>query len=384
MSTHSSHSGVTETLVTRPPGGRRGNFEFSHNAYIPHRWFSDGIATLSPMRLRNLLQPIVFVPVLIVVAIVGVWWFAFRPDNTNTASAATTKQLATVTSGPMSVTVSAEGTVAAAQTDNLSFSSPGTVSAVDVAAGDTVKAGQVLATLDSASLQASVTSAQADVASAQAKLSDDEASGASSDQITADESSLTSANDSLTNANQALANASLVATFDGTVAAVNITNGEQLSSSGTGATAATGTGSGSGQSSANLGSSNSRVAAAASSSSSSSSSSSAQIQVVSTGRYTVQLAVDTADIASVAVGQTATITRTTSSAANGRFGGGGGGGFAALFGRLAGAGGAGAGTGAATGAGGTGTGGAGGGTGTGGVPGRARRRQPPEPRPPAW
>ncbi len=285
------------------------------------------------MRLRNLIQPIVFVPVLIVVAIVGVWWFAFRPDNTNTASAATTKQLVTVTSGPMSVTVSAEGTVAAAQTDNLSFSSPGTVSAVNVAAGDTVKAGQVLATLDSASLQAAVTSAQADVASAQAKLSDDEASGASSDQITADESSLTSANDSLTNANQALANASLVATFDGTVAAVNITNGEQLSSSGTGATAATGTGSGSGQSSANLGSSNSRVAAA-SSSSSSSSSSTAQIQVVSTGRYTVQLAVDTADIASVAVGQTATITRTTSSAANGRFGGGGGG-FAALFGRLA-------------------------------------------------
>jgi macrolide-specific efflux system membrane fusion protein len=316
------------------------------------------------MRLRSLLQPIVFVPVLIVVAIVGVWWFAFRPDGDNTASAASTKQLVAVTSGPMSVTVSAEGTVAAAQTDDLSFSSAGTVTAVNVKAGDTVKAGQVVATIDSAALQSAVTSAQADLASAQAKLSDDESSGASSEQIAADQSSVTSANDSLTDATSALSKASLVATFDGTVAAVNITDGEQLSSSGTGATAATGTGSGSGQSSANLGSSNSRAAAAASSSSDSSSSSSAQIQVVSNGRYTVQLAVDTADIASVAVGQTATIIRSTSSAATGRFGAGG---FAALFGRCATGGGAGTGNGTGgTGTGGTGnaaTGGAGTGTG---------------------
>ncbi len=230
----------------------------------------------------------------------------------------------------MSVTVSAEGTVAAAQTDDLSFSSAGTVTAVNVKAGDTVKAGQVLATIDSAALQSAVTSAEADLASAQAKLSDDESVGRL---VRADRGRRVERHLGERLADRprtsALAKASLVATFDGTVAAVNITNGEQLSSSGTGATAATGTGSGSGQSSANLGSSNSRVPAA-SSSSDSSSSSTAQIQVVSTGRYTVQLAVDTADIASVAVGQTATITRSTSSAATGRFGAGG---FAALFGR---------------------------------------------------
>ena len=40
--------------------------------------------------------------------------------------------------------------VAAAQTDNLSFTSPGTVTAVNVKAGDTVTTGQVLATIDSA------------------------------------------------------------------------------------------------------------------------------------------------------------------------------------------------------------------------------------------
>jgi multidrug efflux pump subunit AcrA (membrane-fusion protein) len=51
---------------------------------------------------------------------------------------------------------------------------------------------------------------------------------------------------------------------------------------------------------------------------------------VSTGRYSVDLAVDSADIASVKVGQTATVTRTSSSAATGRFGGAGG-----FFNRLA-------------------------------------------------
>ena len=43
----------------------------------------------------------------------------------------------------------AKFTVAAAQTNDLSFSSSGTVTAVDVKAGDEVKAGQVLATIDS-------------------------------------------------------------------------------------------------------------------------------------------------------------------------------------------------------------------------------------------
>src|SRR4051812_35945739 len=165
--------------------------------------------------LRRLLQPIVFVPALIVIAIVGVWWFAFRSDEDATASATTTKQVVEVTSGPMSQTVSAEGTVAAAATDDLSFGSSGTVTAVNVKAGDTVKTGQVLATIDSAELQAAATAAEADLADAKAKLSDDESGGASDAQISADESNVQSANDALTNAQEALAGASLVATFDG-------------------------------------------------------------------------------------------------------------------------------------------------------------------------
>lgn len=268
--------------------------------------------------LRRLLQPIVFVPVLIVVAIVGVWWFAIRADEPATASATTTKQVVEVTQGPMSETVSAEGTVAAAETDDLSFGSSGTVTAVNVKAGDTVKTGQVLATIDSSELEAAVTSAEADLADAKAKLSDAETSGASDAQITADESNVESANDSLTNAQEALAGASLVATFDGTVASVDLTVGQELGSDGTDGTGSTGSDSGSGQSTPPLGSGNSNPLA----SDSSSDTSTAQIQVVSTGRFTVELAVDSADVASVAVGQTATITPSTSSSSNGRFPGG--------------------------------------------------------------
>jgi multidrug efflux pump subunit AcrA (membrane-fusion protein) len=42
-----------------------------------------------------------------------------------------------------------EGKVAAAATDDLTFSSSGTVTAVNVKAGDTVISGEVLATLGS-------------------------------------------------------------------------------------------------------------------------------------------------------------------------------------------------------------------------------------------
>ena len=185
---------------------------------------------------------------------VGVWWFGFRSTGSSASAASPTEQLVAVTKGPIGNSVSAEGTVAAAQTADLNFAGSGTVTAVNVKAGDTVTTGEVLATIDSAELASAATSAQSTVATAQAKLADDEAAGASADQIAADQTSLTSATDNLTSAQQALAGASLVATFDGTVSQVNVTVGENLSSSGSGGTSATGTGTGSGQSSSTLGS----------------------------------------------------------------------------------------------------------------------------------
>ena len=270
--------------------------------------------------IRRFFRPRVIAPIVLVIAF-SVWWFGFRSDaGSSIPAAATTQTVATVTRGSMTQSVSSEGTVAAARTDDLSFSSSGTVTAVNVKAGDVVTAGEVLATIDSAQLQSGVSSAESTLADAEAKLADDQSSGASDAQIAADETSVTSANDSLTNAQQALAGASLVATFDGTVSVVNVTVGDKLASGGTGGTGTTGSASGSGRSSASIGSSTSGFGPAASSSSSSSSSS-PQIQVVSKGGYSVSLSVSSNDIAGVVVGQPVTVTLSTSSAATGGFGG---------------------------------------------------------------
>ncbi len=171
---------------------------------------------------RRWQDPTVLGVLVLAVAVIGfaIWWFLIRTTDGGTAAATPTDQVVAATTGDMSRTVSATGTVAAAQSASLSFSSPGTVTAVNVKAGDTVTTGEVLASIDPVQLQADVSAAQSSVASAEAKLSDDRAAGASSAQLAADEASVTSATDALTSAQADLAGASLVSTFDGTVASV--------------------------------------------------------------------------------------------------------------------------------------------------------------------
>jgi multidrug efflux pump subunit AcrA (membrane-fusion protein) len=285
---------------------------------------------------RHLRRPYTWIAALLVVTL-AVWWFAIRDDGSSSPTVSTTAQLVTVTRGTMSDTVSAEGTVEAAQTDDLSFSAAGTVNAVNVKAGDAVTAGEVLATIDSAQLQSSVSAAQSTLASAQAKLADDQAAGASDAQLEADQTTITSASDALGAAQQALAGSSLVATFDGTIAQVNVTVGEQLGSSGTGGTSGTGSASGSGRSSSTLGSGNTSPFGGSANNSSSSASSSPQIQVVSKGSYTVSLPISSNDISSVASGQSVSLTVSTAST-NGFPGGFGGGRFGGIFRQLGGGG----------------------------------------------
>ena len=152
-----------------------------------------------------------------------------------------------------------------------------------------------------------------------------------------------------------------MATFDGTVSSVNLTVGEQLSSSGSGGTTPTGSGTGSGQSSSTLGS-GSTGGLGGNNNSSSSSSSTAQIEVVSKGQYSVSLPVSSTDVTSLKVGDSVTLTVSTSSG-TGRFGGFGGFAGGGAFPAFPGGGGNGAtgGNGANAGNGGTGD----GGTGTG-------------------
>jgi multidrug efflux pump subunit AcrA (membrane-fusion protein) len=229
--------------------------------------------------------------------------------------AQTTDQIVTASTGTIAQTVSAQGTAKSAQTDNLSFTSAGTVTAVNVKSGQHVSAGDVLAEIDSSALSANVSDAKATLAQAEARLSDDEAANASTTQITADNSSVTTAQDKVTSAQKALDGAKLMATFTGTVSQVNIAVGDQLGSGGSGGTTTTGSASGSGQSSSSLGSGSSQSALGGTGSSSSSSST-PQIQVVTPTSFLVDLGVDGSDISKLAVGQPATISLSTSTSSS--------------------------------------------------------------------
>jgi multidrug efflux pump subunit AcrA (membrane-fusion protein) len=323
-----------------------------------------------PKRKRWVTALAIVVPVLLVGG-AAFWWFEIRSSGPSTAAPTTTRQLVNVTTGTISNTVEAEGTIAAANTDNLNFSSAGTVTAVSVAAGDTVKAGQVLATIDSAALDANVAKAQANLDTANAKLSDDQSASASDQQIAADQSNIQVDQDSLTAAQAAQAGASLTAGIDGTITQVNLTVGEQLASSGAGGTALSGSGTGSGRNGSAGG-----TGGNGGGSSQSNSTSTPQVQIVSTGQFTVTLPIGSTDVNSVAVGQPVNMVVSTSSTSNSNAGGFGG------FGALAGAGGfraggagGGAGSGGFAGAGGGGGNGrtGSGGTGTGGNGGNGGR-----------
>lgn len=250
------------------------------------------------------------------VAIIAVGAWLIIRSTTSHGGTQATAQTVPVTKGTMAQTISASGTVAAAQTDDLSFSSGGTVTAVDVVAGAKVHKGEVLASIDSASLQAAVASAESSLASAQSQLSNDQSTGASSDQLAADQASLTTAQDSLDQATADLQGANLVATFDGTVSTVDLTVGERLSSSGTGGTSTTGTASGSGRSASRLGSGAntggfSPAGSSGNGSSGTSGTSTPQITVISDGSYTVTLNVAASDVTHLATGQTATVALST-------------------------------------------------------------------------
>ena len=285
---------------------------------------------------RKVLRPVVVIPAIIVIA-GAIYWVVHSSSSSSSQSGAVQRVVA-VTAGNISQTVSTSGTLAPVDTENLNFSTSGQVTAVNVKAGQQVTKGTVLATLDSAALQSQVTSAQASVDSATAKLSNDQTNGGSAAQIQSDQANLAAAQAQLASAQSSLSGATLTAPIDGTVAAVNLTVGQQLSGTGTGGTNLSGSGTGSGRTNAPSSSGGGGGAggggaggnnSSSSNSSSSSSSSTTQVQMISTGAFVVNVNVDDTQIGRIAVGQAATVTPSSSPAAGGR---GGGGAFARFFG----------------------------------------------------
>lgn len=245
----------------------------------------------------------------VVVAVLGggaVYWFGFALPAQATASQPVTRTVQASTQ-TLQKTVSATGTLAPTVSEDVDFVPSGTVTAVNVTAGSTVAAGDVLATVDTVSANATLLQARADLASAQATLSDaqDSSTGTTADEaaIAAAQAKVTSAQSSVDSAQTALDGTTLVAPVAGLVTAVNLEVGDAVtgtsgsssgsSSSGSGSTGTGATGSGSAGGSGTTGS-------GSSSSSSSSSSSTAQFTIVGTGSWEVDVTVSASDLKSIA------------------------------------------------------------------------------------
>jgi multidrug efflux pump subunit AcrA (membrane-fusion protein) len=239
----------------------------------------------------------------VVIVVVGggvAAWAATRPDP------APSPGIATATTTTLRQTLSSSGTIEPAQQDNLNFAVSGQVTAVNIAAGQKVTAGQALATVNSAALAATVAEAQASLSSDQARVTSDESSSDNSAQVAADEAAVTAAQNQLTNAQSALAEATLTSPITGTVASVALTVGQQVSgSSGSSGSSGGSSGSGSGTTGGTGGGS---AATGSSTSGSSSSSGTAQVVVISNGSYVVNASVDDTEVGQVKVGDQAVIT----------------------------------------------------------------------------
>ncbi len=257
---------------------------------------------------------IIIVLAVVVVAGAGIGvWVATRP-----ASAATTS-FATVSSRTLRQTISSSGTIEPAQQEDLNFAVSGQVTGITATVGQQVSAGTALATINSASLAASLAEAQATVSSDQSRLDSDQTASASTTQVNADQAALTAAQNQASNAQNALSEATLTAPISGTIAAVNLTVGQQVSG-GTSSTGSTGSsssssssgsggsgGSGSGGAGGSGGGGGSS-SGGSSSSSGGTSSSSAQIVLISNGSYVVNASVDDTEVGQVKTGDQAVIT----------------------------------------------------------------------------
>lgn len=243
--------------------------------------------------------PIVGVVVVLIAAAVGLTLWLTSGSSAAPGLTVTTVTVAAKT-GTISQTVASSGTLEPASQSDENFAVSGTVTAVNVKAGQTVTAGQVLATVDTTALSEDVNAAEAQLTSAEDKLSSDESSGAAASSVDSDEASVTSAESSLSTAQTNLNDASLTSTIAGTVASVDLTTGQQV----------TGTGSGSGDTGATGSTAAASTGTGDTGTGSTGSSSSGQIVVIGTDSYIVNTTVDDTEIGEIAVGDQVDVTPT--------------------------------------------------------------------------
>ncbi|QTE29719.1 efflux RND transporter periplasmic adaptor subunit [Pengzhenrongella sicca] len=230
----------------------------------------------------------------------GVYWFGVRDTTAAAASTGPTTQSVAASLTTMEQSVAASGTLTPTVQEDVSFAASGTVTAVAVAVGQTVTAGQTLATIDTLTLNADLLKAKATLASAQAKLSDseDDADGTdeSDSQIESNSAAVDVAQAAVDEAEAAMADATLVAPVAGLLTAVGVEVGDAV------------TGSSSSSSSSSDAADSSTGSMGASTGSTTTSTSTAQFTIVGTDSWEVDVTVDDSDVALIAVADQAEIT----------------------------------------------------------------------------
>lgn len=152
------------------------------------------------------------------------------------------EQIFTVERGDIRIDIMASGNLKTSQEANLTFGSSGTVQEVLVGIGDYVEEDEVLARIDTLSLEQNLISAQASVKTAQLNLErakEPTTTASGTEILTAPdpldieikELQLENAQLNLKEAEEKLKDATLTAPFDGLVAEVNISVGDEASES---------------------------------------------------------------------------------------------------------------------------------------------------------
>jgi HlyD family secretion protein len=134
-----------------------------------------------------------------IIVVILVWFFFIRKKSG-------TYQFVTVTQGTITEIVSVTGNTTPVQSLDLAFQNGGTIAAVYKNAGDTVSAGDVLATLDTSDLAAQLAQAKASVDAAQATLQNLQA-GPTPQNVEVSQAAVTSAQQTLNNSYTGIQNA---------------------------------------------------------------------------------------------------------------------------------------------------------------------------------
>ena len=147
--------------------------------------------------MKRFLKLLITVVIVVAVAVGG--YFLYQRNQTQKSTAASANiQTVQVTKGTLTATVGATGNVRTTQSATVAWKVKGKVGSVNVQVGDTVKAGQVLASLDPSSLPQSLIQAKANLITAQTTLDN---------LVTVDPVALAQAEKAVTDAQTALQNA---------------------------------------------------------------------------------------------------------------------------------------------------------------------------------